>query len=210
MRTLVQRWNGKKWVILRTPKTSDGGFDAVSCTTSSACTAVGFGGGHGHALVERWNGRKWTIERAVKPRAARNSELLSVSCTTARACVAVGDYTDKSGRELTLAERWNGSKWILLTTPKNPGGRTRSALAGVSCVKHGACAAVGSYNIGAASERALAESWNGKRWVIQHTPSPSTGANALSAVSCINTHRCTAVGNYTSGKSQLTLAMAFS
>jgi hypothetical protein len=62
-------------------------------------------------------------------------------------------------------------------------------LTAVSCSSPLACTAVGS----TASNRALAERWNGIRWVIQHLPGPSNFL--LTGVSCPSATDCTAVGN---------------
>ena len=57
-------WNGKNWRLkpVAAPKGGKEGFlSSVSCTSASACTAVG-DYLHGSRLVplsERWNGKKW-------------------------------------------------------------------------------------------------------------------------------------------------------
>jgi hypothetical protein len=63
---LVEHWNGTSWSIERTPipPLNDGGgaLSGVSCTSSSACTAVGsFGSGDG-PLAERRDGRGWSVQ----------------------------------------------------------------------------------------------------------------------------------------------------
>jgi hypothetical protein len=55
--------------------------------------------------------------------------------------MAVGRFKNSSGVYVTLAERWNGSKWEIQTTP-NPEGAKASYLAGVSCVSLSVCEAV--------------------------------------------------------------------
>jgi hypothetical protein len=55
---LAERWNGVVWSILPTPSPSGAQasiLSGVSCTTSSACTAVGTGPSQ-TPLAERWNG----------------------------------------------------------------------------------------------------------------------------------------------------------
>ena len=73
----------------------------------------------------------------------KNGILEGVSCSSAKACTAVGTYGD-GARESTLAERWNGTKWALQTTP-NPSDAGASHLKGVSCSSATACTAVGPY-----------------------------------------------------------------
>ncbi|MBV9535848.1 MAG: hypothetical protein JO321_10605 [Solirubrobacterales bacterium] len=93
-------------------------------------------------LVERWNGTKWAIQKTPKPAGAFARALIGVSCTSARACTAVGDYGNSAGTDVTLVERWNGTKWAIQKTP-NPVGAIESSLEGVSCTSARACTAVG-------------------------------------------------------------------
>jgi hypothetical protein len=73
--------------------------------------------------------------------ASSNDTLTSVSCASSGACTAVGYYATSSGREMTLAEAWDGSAWTAQATP-NPSTTLSSVLTGVSCAAS-ACAAVG-------------------------------------------------------------------
>ncbi len=52
----------------------------------------------------------------------------------------------------------------------------------------------------------LAESWNGTRWSVVHTPSPGSTGSDLSGVSCVAANACTAVGaSSTNGNALSTL-----
>ena len=51
MAPLVERWDGTRWSVERTPEVRDGGLGAVSCTSRIICTAVG--SDSGRALVEQ-------------------------------------------------------------------------------------------------------------------------------------------------------------
>lgn len=156
-------------------------------------------------MVEHWNGRGWTLQPTPTLPHAKRGELLDVSCPTAQACIAVGDYRNGSGRQLALAEKWNGHRWNLLSTPTTPGAQNNSRLLSVSCATATACAAVGN-----AGQHALAERWNGKRWTLQATPAPPGSNKALNSVSCVSAARCTAVGSYTSPRSGGTVTLALS
>jgi hypothetical protein len=154
---LVERWNGRRWSSMPTPRTTpfqSAALNAVSCTGRS-CTAVGLIGYR--QLVERWNGRKWSIEAT--PSAAPDADLYGVSCVSRAGCVAVGGLTDGSGT--SLAERWNGAAWSIESTPAVAPG---AVLNGVSCVSGGDCVAVG-----ARGREPLVERWNGAGWSIQPT-----------------------------------------
>ncbi len=203
--TLAEGWNGSSWTIRASPNPggeNGGVLNGVSCTSPSACTAVGTynNGGSIETLAERWDGTSWTIQSTPNPSGSNNSVLDGVSCTSPSACTAVGQY-DSAGTNVTLAERWDGTSWTIQTTP-NPGDSASSVLSGVSCTSATACTAVGS---GAGA--ALAERWDGTSWTIQAIPSPSGAtASGLSGVSCTSAIACTAIGGYSSPGLSGTLA----
>jgi hypothetical protein len=144
-------------------------------------------------LAERWNGTKWSIEQTPDP-AGSSSYLTGVSCVSASACTAVGYYLKYHfgvSSEVTLAERWNGTKWSIEHTPREPTGGSSGRLFGVSCVSASACTAVGEGRL------TLAERWNGTKWSIEHTPSATRSSpNELPGVSCASAKACTAIGDY--------------
>jgi hypothetical protein len=192
--TLVERWNGTSWAIQPTPNpagTTSSQLAGVSCTSSTACTAVGhyFNGSDAVPLVETWNGTTWTIRTAAG--LSTFSELNGVSCTADSACTAVGFSLVGP-----LAERWNGTTWTLQPTP-SPAGVTNLSLSAVSCTTSTACTAVGSgFAGGSGSDGAVAEAWNGTGWAVQSTPTPYGAAAAgLSGVSCVAGPVCEAVGS---------------
>ena len=211
--TLAERWNGTSWSVQATPNPTGvwgSVLDGVSCTSATACTAVGdspLNDVSKVTLAETWNGTSWSVQATPNPSDATSSDLLGVSCTSATACKAVGDYTDSGGATHTLAERWNGSSWSIQMTP-NPEGAAASVLNGVSCTAGAACTAVGDSTDTGGSQVTLAERWNGSSWSIQTTPNPAgLTANVLNGVSCTAPTACTAVGGDTANDgSQLTLA----
>jgi hypothetical protein len=84
--------------------------------------------------------------------------------------------------------------------PRPPGQPQTVTLAGVSCASARFCVAVGDYSSGAGArpspafrDRTLAEAWDGSRWRIVHTASP-TNRSALSGASCNSPRACMAVG----------------
>jgi hypothetical protein len=201
--TLAARWNGSTWTIQATPNPA--GPDSalltgVSCTSASACTAVGYSGtstGTTATLAEHWNGSTWTIQATPNPPGAARTLLTGVSCASASACTAVG-YSGTSTQTATLAERWNGTTWTIQATP-NQTGQGGDNLQGVSCASGNACIAVGySGTPGTSSNSAtLSEVWNGTAWTVQATPHPGN-ASFLFGVSCTSASACTAVGVKTS------------
>jgi hypothetical protein len=118
---LAERWNGSRWTIQHTPNISHLGYTvltAVSCASPVACTAVGTYNSGVFGIAEHWNGTRWTIQRLPTPPGPPGEEALvlpvSISCTSSTACMTVG-----TTENMTLAERWNGTRWIIEPTP-NP------------------------------------------------------------------------------------------
>jgi hypothetical protein len=195
---------GSGWSIQRTPNppgAQSSGLFSVSCLSASDCLAVGSYYKRGtKPLSERWNGHAWSIDRAQSPAGATFADLDGVSCVSPNACTAVGLYQKTGGALMTLAERWNGSKWSIEKTP-NPRNSTHTELDGVSCPSTHACTAVGFYR-STGPYRTLVERWNGSTWSIDRSPRPTGASTAqLLGVSCPSTKACTAAGNYQNGSS---------
>jgi len=200
--TLAERWNGSSWSIQPTPKpagVTDSSLLGVSCASSRSCTAVGSSinrAGTQRTLAERWNGTNWSIQRTQDPAGATSSRLVGVSCTSSRSCVAVGFwyYVGLPSSEVMLAERWNGSSWMVQRTP-TLAGATFGQFGGVSCVPVRTCTAVGFLTNAADVEVTLAQRWYGSGWSIETTPTPAGArSSGLDGVSCVSSRSCTAVG----------------
>jgi hypothetical protein len=129
------------------------------------------------------------------PAAAVAGTLTAVSCASASNCIAVGhrSATSTSGAT-TLAEKWNGTKWSVVTSA-NPSGSTSAELLGVACTAAKSCMAVGEY-FASGSGLPLAETWNGSKWSLVAAPAPSgsTGAG-LEAIACTSATSCQGVGS---------------
>jgi hypothetical protein len=203
-RPFAEGWNGTNWSIQSTadpPGTHSAvGLGGVSCTSTNACTAVGYHGEGNYpyvfgTLAERWNGTSWTIQPTPDQPGAPDSYLSDVSCPSATSCFAVGRYDDAGGVSRTLAERWNGTTWTVQPTPS----LANSSLRSVSCSSDTACTAVGYYKDAGAVTRTLAERWNGTSWTIQPSADSSNGQDSyLFGVSCTSATACMAVGRQTS------------
>lgn len=160
--TLGERWNGRAWSLQRTP-TPEGAVAVqlvgVSCTAPARCIAAGYFAivtGIDVMLAERWSGGKWSIQRTLYPDHATGVEFAGVSCASRSACTAVGFFGDPNGLDEPLAERWNGTHWVIQKTP-SPSGAMGSTLAAVSCPATTTCTAVGSFTNAAGNEVTLAE-----------------------------------------------------
>ena len=189
----------------------------VSCSSSTACTGVGFyttSLGIPSTLAERWNGSEWSVQTTPNASGATESYLHGVSCPSSTSCTAVGHYKNSSGKNVTLAEHWNGTEWTIQTTP-NPSGKEEAFLEDVSCSSSTACIAVGlSQDSGNSQGAALSERWNGTEWSIQAMPNPEaehpleeTVVTEIRGMSCSSSTACTAVGWFhESAKGYKTLA----
>jgi hypothetical protein len=187
---LADRWNGVTWSVVSVPKPPgalSGELTSVSCTSPSACTAVGsWGNSHVQApLAERWNGTAWTVEK-IPPGNATAPYLFGTACATTTSCAAVGCNLDGDFCSAAVAYEWNGTAWRPEPTPA--GGQR---LNSVSCSAPAACMAVGEGSKGTLSER-----WNGRAWSIVPSPNPKNGQLLqLDGVSCLAAG-CEAVGSY--------------
>jgi hypothetical protein len=94
-----------------------------------------------------------------------------VSCTLRTQCTAVGYHNPPSAVTVTLAERWNGTKWAVESTPHPPHALI-SYLVDVSCPAAHDCLAVGYTGDSVVKESPLSEAWNGTHWTLLTTPKP--------------------------------------
>ncbi|HEX5525622.1 MAG TPA: S8 family serine peptidase [Solirubrobacterales bacterium] len=180
----------------KTPPTPEGATELkikdVSCSSESACTAVGRYSlsGTWKPYVARWSGTSWALQTAPSPGEGNASEaMLSVSCGSASFCLAVGKAASKP-----FAERWNGSEWTTQSAP-NPTGATEAVLESVSCPSASSCMAVGYSKASGTKRRTLTESWNGSALAVVTSPNPAKEGDAmLRSVSCPSTGSCIAAG----------------
>jgi RHS repeat-associated protein len=178
----------------------------VACTSEEACTAVGrykAESGEWKSHAERWDGNSWILQPVPAPAGeTRLPELTGVSCATATACVAVGSVESRppgsTYRQVSMAARWDGSKWSAVSTP-NPAGATSSALGSISCTSSSSCMALGTYDDGS-GPRPFSERLSGATWTVVSTAAPANGKGSvqLHSVSCAATTACVAVGQYVS------------
>lgn len=179
---LLERWNGSAWSIRPTAGRGSGYsyLYGVSCTSSSACTAVGVA--DGQAMAERWNGTRWLVEPGANPDDYSGSGLGAVSCVTSTFCAAAGGGSNADSDEVpdnSVQEIWNGTKWSV-KEDVDPNNNINYDLYGVSCASTTACLAVGD----------VAERWNGTTW----SPEPIPTREAMNAVSCPSRSGCVVVG----------------
>ena len=151
--TDVQQWDGSSWhtVVLPGPTGATAVLlTAVSCTSISFCTGVGFQdtGSGTLPIIYGWNGSAWSVSPTpTLPSPYTQGFLAGVSCTGPTWCMATG-FADNSSTTYTdtLAELWNGTAWAVASTP-SIAGHTDDEFNSVSCTGPSNCMAVG-YNTG--------------------------------------------------------------
>jgi hypothetical protein len=183
----------------------DAELKSVSCSSASACMAVGLvehrTNGSLSPVAERWDGAGWTQESVALP-SGESGSFSGGSCPSDDRCVAVGDFLPPTaswaGAVRPLAATWDGSNWSVQSVPLPAPSVTAAALQAVSCSASNSCEAVGYYTpSGTTGYVALAERWDGSRWSVQ--PIRGTAANVyvdrgLQGVSCPTATSCFAVG----------------
>jgi hypothetical protein len=195
----AEHWNGTTWTIKKTPSpplTPATQLNAVSCTSSTACEAVG--SDTSHTWAEVWNGTSWSIQNIATPAGGRNPFLGGVSCTAANACTAVGDFVNASGKGVPLAERRNGTSWSVQNVPAPSA--SISGFSSVSC--RTTQSSIGRNAVGFVTNNGvslpMAENWNGSTWTVKpvQSPDPSVTRSTMSSVSCSTLITCMGVGFY--------------
>ena len=143
-------WNGFEWKLTAAPVVPFGAkqtyFSAVSCSSETACTAVGRYQNEAGAwlpLAERWNGANWAQQTVPTAFAATATELTGVSCATASACTATGTQTLPSGVKIATAAQWNGMAWTA-QGPSNVPNNPQSTMPGISCRSATYCVSMGT------------------------------------------------------------------
>jgi hypothetical protein len=196
---LLEQWDGAHWTVVPslTPDASSQ-LSGVSCPSATMCFAVGDayrGIQRTITLTELWNGASWSIVKSPNlPTTSKHAidTLTDVACSSPTACTAVGYLEESWTSSTTLAERWNGKVWRLVSTPAVP---NASAFDGIDCVGT-YCAAVGSSGSGPNGSSTLVETTHGRDFSVVGSASPGAGYNLLFGVACSAAGACKAVGSW--------------
>jgi hypothetical protein len=181
-------WNGSAWTELSTPNPDPPQllFSGISCPSATDCIAVG--GGLGRGLAEQWKGG--TGLKVMPFLSDRGSNLNGISCLTPSRCLTVGAPVSEYGNA-TVAS-WNGRRWQgVLQAPQTD-------AFSVSCAAKSICVAVGDRLTRSFAYVAVAERWNGRRW-INISPAIPGPDGTLWDVSCPDRLYCLATGPGTDG-----------
>jgi subtilisin family serine protease len=134
---MAARWNGSTWSLINNGLDGLSGLLVdISCTSASACKAVG-------GRIADWNGSSWSPVATPTPPNLNRAGLSGISCSSAESCTAVGNYRSKAGEDRVFADVWNGSTWSVDAMNQPPGGSHNSGVSAVSCTAANTCTAVG-------------------------------------------------------------------
>ena len=197
-------WDGSNWTAHAISYRLGARFsnlNAVSCSSTDACVAVGqylTTAGQLLPLVERWNGNQW--RREATPLAA-DSGLSAVSCVSSDDCTAVGSARGPGSNAGTAALHWDGRSWQIQPTPITPW--PSNWLKHLACSRTGTdgrsqqttvCTAVGIGYGGNGNTTGIAERWDGSTWQLQNLAIPAGGSVELTSISCPTVMECHSVG----------------
>lgn len=190
---LAERWDGTSWSVEHPPSPLGAELTSVSCTSPTACTAVG--ADNNGLLAASWNGSTWVSQPVSMPASAAKAQfvnLVSVSCQSYNNCLALGTYLVAGDQQVGFSERRTPSGWSLLTEPLG-------SLQAASCPEPDECLTVGSVSIGRAEYRRvapIADRLSGKTWAKQTVTTPSAPSADLLGLSCPSATMCAVVGSF--------------
>jgi hypothetical protein len=193
-------YNGTTWTAesLGMFEGLDTRLTGVSCTSTTACVAVGHGNTGVKGLAVIRSAGKWGAMSSI----ASGARLQGVSCASATSCETVGYGT---ATKAPVALGYNGTTWAA-QSPAVPAGSTSSELNGVDCIST-TCSSSGSYVPSGGSGTPLAEQFASSTWSLDLPNSVAGATNqSLSGIACYGTAKCMSVGSYTSGGKVLPMA----
>ena len=199
---LIQHWNGVKWSVVKSPKTT-GLLNSVTAISSQDVWAVGFlsfPNGARKVLTEHWNGSIWTYVSSPTPGGSNtlsSVSLNSVSGDATNDVWAVGTYTLNQQNDAFI-EHWNGTTWSIVTTPSLS---TNATFKGVTAIATNDAWAVGNTTDNSGNSQALTEHWNGTSWNTVNNP--VLAGSSLNGVSASATNDVWAAGSAAKGTQRL-------
>lgn len=188
---MAQAQTGSAWTLynLGIPAgASQAELNAVSCTSSSFCMAVGYKmvSGDSKPFAMAFNGSTWSDASAI---IAGNAAFKGVSCPTSTYCVAVGLTGGNA-----LAQVWSGGGWVTTSSVVLPSGGSGYVLNSISCTSTTWCLTVGTY-VTSSGNRAIASRWDGALWYAVPNLTWAAGTSPIArGVSCLSSTLCYAVG----------------
>ena len=167
---------------------------AIATVASDDVWIVGSTKSDAHAIstgAEHWDGSGWSQVPVPDVGGGANA-LNGVDASASKNVWAVGYSSARAGRQVTLVERWNGTRWQVVSSP-NAGTSGDNTLTSVDVLGSKNAWAVGSSRT-SASHKSLIQRWNGTSWKIVSSPNPGTLANSLLGVTAAGPDDIWAVG----------------
>jgi hypothetical protein len=132
-------------------------------------------------LIEHWDGTSWSVVPSPNVGLSDNALRTVTRIPGTNQLWAVGFYTTlRQGNDKALIERWDGTSWSVVPTPKT--GTALSYLDGVTAIDASNAWAAGGQ--GGSNSQTLIEHWDGTSWSI--VPSLNSDDNdALTSVTRI-------------------------
>jgi hypothetical protein len=179
---LVERWDGRRWRVSKTPNTGDKELQALDGTSSSDIWAVGhtLSVSEGHqSLAMHWNGRSWTV--VPTPNLPFDNYLNDVAVVSTRDAWAVGFSITRSQDIQPHYLHWDGSAWAVVPSPHLSS--TYNVIQSVAAVSGNDVWAGGYRTVDGHEVVTLVEHWDGTQWSIDPSPNVQGGGNYLSGLS---------------------------
>ena len=196
-RALVERWNGLRWDIVRSPTPRPGVTRLAAIDTSNSRTgwAVGLEGpvNAGGTLVERLHDGAWEVVRS--PNVGRGvNELDAIAARSRADAWAVGSFQTGVESSQPLVLHFDGMAWRLVQTPRVWGA---GYLKGVVAPSRRGAWAVGVRELSRGGRHALVERWDGSAWSKVTVPRPAGSLEeGLSGIAWDGDRTLWAVGDY--------------
>lgn len=175
------------WNVVASPNvgTSTSVLSGTAALSTNNVWAVGSysNGNGGLTLVEHWNGTKWKVIASPNVKGSLSDSFSGVVAIAANNIWAVGSYINASNNGQTLIEHWNGTSWIIVSSPNF--GTLGDGLSAVSAVSATDIWAVGTIS-GNTSSQPLIEHWNGASWSIKSSTGTGQSLNGVAAIASNN------------------------
>ncbi len=185
------------------------GYNAISCPTTTECTAVGPYDSTDLPTVVTETSGAWGMPSELAPpfgavTSGRTPVLLSVSCPAAGACEAVGIYAVSTGAALPMLFTETSGTWSsaeTLPAPSNveTGNSEVVEPTAVDCPSTGNCVVVGAYRGTDGNVHEFADSQiSGSAYTPVQLPDVAGNSSStlavVSSLTCSDTSDCTGIG----------------
>jgi hypothetical protein len=178
---LIERWDGRRWRVSKTPNTGFKELQALDGTSSRDIWAVGFGrtfSDGSQSLIMHWTGSTWAV--VPTPKLSVDNYLTDVSVLSPTDAWAAG-YTIPPNLDIQpYYLHWNGSVWAVVSSPHLSS--THNYLTSIAAASTNLVYAAG-YRTVNGQVVTFVERWDGTQWRIDPSPNVQGGWNYLSGLS---------------------------